>query len=260
MLRLKRLVVLSLFTFCAITACAFWLPGLPGGKEPGPGAPGAGIRAIHAAPPQAAGKFVPLANGSKHAVNITRTVDSGWLVRSAAQTGIPARALRAYVAGAGMANAAAPACRIGWNTVAAVGFVESAHGALGGGRLTASGEVTGPIVGPGLNGEGFAAIADTDGGSLDGDTLWDRAVGPMQFIPSTWKLAGKDANGDGAADPHNIDDAALSAAGYLCADGRDLTTAQGWSDAIWSYNQSEEYLSQVGGKAVEYAEQAGPTK
>ncbi|HKS02605.1 MAG TPA: lytic transglycosylase domain-containing protein [Arthrobacter sp.] len=255
MLRLKRLVVLGLFAFCVITGLAFWLLGMAG-----PGMPGAGMRAGHPAPPQAAGKFVPLAGGSTHAVNITRTVDPAWLARTAAQTGIPARALRAYVAAAGLANTAAPGCGIGWNTVAAVGLVESAHGALGGGRLTASGEVTGPIVGPGLNGDGFAAIADTDGGALDGDPLWDRAVGPMQFIPSTWKLAAQDANGDGVADPHNIDDAALSAAGYLCAGGRDLTTAQGWSDAIWSYNQSEAYLSQVGGKAVEYAEQAGPAK
>jgi membrane-bound lytic murein transglycosylase B len=159
-----------------------------------------------------------------------------------------------------MANADAPGCGIGWNTVAAVGFVESAHGALGGGHLTASGDVSRPIVGPGLNGDGFAAIADTDDGALDGDALWDRAVGPMQFIPSTWKQAGRDANGDGVADPHNIDDAALSAAGYLCAGGRDLTTDQGWTDAIWSYNQSEAYLDQVGGKAVEYAGQAGRTK
>jgi membrane-bound lytic murein transglycosylase B len=256
-LRLKRLAVLSLFAFCAVTALAFWLLGATNAGVPGGGKAGAGVRAGQPAPPQAAGKFVPPASGSAHAVNITRTVDPGWLARTAARTGIPARALRAYVAAAGMANSAAPACRIGWNTVAAVGFVESAHGALGGGRLTASGEVSRPIVGPGLNGDGFAAIADTDGGVLDCDALWDRAVGPMQFIPSTWKLAGRDANGDGAADPHNIDDAALSAAGYLCAGGRDLTTDQGWTDAIWSYNQSEAYLAQVGEQAVGYAEQAG---
>lgn len=256
-LRLKRLAVLSLFAFCAITAGAFWLLGVTDAGLPGAGNSGAGVRAAQSAPPQTAGKFVPLASGSAHAVNITRTVEPGWLARTAVQTGIPARALRAYVAAAGMANAAAPACGIGWNTVAAVGFVESHHGALGGGHLAASGDVSGPIVGPGLNGDGFAAIADTDAGALDGDARWDRAVGPMQFIPSTWKMEGKDANGDGVADPHNIDDAALSAAGYLCAGGRDLTTDQGWTDAIWSYNQSEAYLAQVGEQAVGYAELAG---
>ncbi|MDN4645902.1 lytic transglycosylase domain-containing protein, partial [Arthrobacter sp. PsM3] len=88
-----------------------------------------------------------------------------------------------------------------------------------------AGQSSGPIVGPSLNGAGLAAIADTDAGVLDGDARWDHAVGPMQFIPSTWNLAGRDGNGDGTADPFNIDDAALSAATYLCAHGRDLSTA-----------------------------------
>jgi membrane-bound lytic murein transglycosylase B len=79
----------------------------------------------------------------------------------------------------------------------------------------------------------------------------------MQFIPSTWDLAGRDGNGDGKADPFNIDDAALSAAAYLCAHGRDLTTAQGWTDAIYSYNQSGFYLSQVRDQATAYAAKSG---
>ncbi|MCU1516447.1 MAG: murein transglycosylase [Pseudarthrobacter sp.] len=79
----------------------------------------------------------------------------------------------------------------------------------------------------------------------------------MQFIPSTWQLAGRDGNGDGTADPFNIDDAALSAAGYLCAHGRDLTTAGGWAQAIYSYNQSDSYVAQVRGQAISYAGKAG---
>ena len=191
------------------------------------------------------------------AVNITRNADAQWLIRAAAQTGIPDRALRAYVAAAGAANDSAPTCGIGWNTVAAVGFIESAHGTYGGGSLTNTGQASGPIVGPSLNGAGFAAIPDTDAGALDGDARWDHAVGPMQFIPSTWQLAGRDGNGDGKADPFNIDDAALSAASYLCAHGRDLTTAQGWTDAINSYNQSDSYLRQVRDQATAYAAKTG---
>ena len=146
-----------------------------------------------------------------------------------------------------------PKCAIGWNTLAAVGFVESAHGTYGGGSLDSAGHASGPIVGPSLNGVGFAAIADTDGGALDGDPDWDHAVGPMQFIPSTWRLAGRDGNGDGTADPFNIDDAALGAATYLCGRGRDLTTAQGWTDAIYAYNQSDAYIRKVRAQATEYA-------
>ncbi len=198
-----------------------------------------------------------LSAGTTSAVNVTRNPDAQWLIRAAARTGIPARALRAYVAAAVTANDAAPACGIGWNTVAAVGFVESAHGTYGGGSLNSAGETSGPIVGPSLDGAGFAAIADTDAGALDGDARWDHAVGPMQFIPSTWQLAGRDGNGDGKADPFNIDDAALSAATYLCAHGRDLSTGQGWTDAVYSYNQSGAYLGQVRAKAAAYAAKTG---
>lgn len=191
------------------------------------------------------------------ALNVTRSPDADWAIRAAEQTGIPERALRAYVAAAVTVNATVSACGVGWNTVAAVGSVETAHGTYGGGSLTAAGQGSRPVVGPVLDGAGFAAIADTDESVLDGDTRWDRAVGPMQFIPSTWQLVGRDGNGDGTADPFNIDDAALSAASYLCSGGRDLTTAQGWTDAIYAYNQSDAYIGQVRDQAVAYAAKTG---
>ncbi|MET4134247.1 lytic transglycosylase domain-containing protein [Pseudarthrobacter sp. PvP090] len=198
-----------------------------------------------------------LSTGITAAVHVTPSPDAQWLIRAAEQTGIPARALRAYVAAAATTNDSAPMCGIGWNTVAAVGFVESAHGTYGGGSLNAAGQSSGPIVGPSLDGNGFAAIADTDAGALDGDARWDHAVGPMQFIPSTWQLVARDGNGDGTADPFNIDDAALSAATYLCAHGRDLSTAHGWTDAIYSYNQSDPYSRQVRAQATAYAAKTG---
>lgn len=198
-----------------------------------------------------------LSSGMTTAVNVTRNPDADWVVLAAGQTRIPERALRAYVAAAETVDAAAPMCGIGWNTVAALGFVETAHGTYGGGGLNAAGQVSRPVVGPALDGAGFAAIADTDEGALDGDARWDRAVGPMQFIPSTWQLVGRDGNGDGTADPFNIDDAALSAAAYLCARGRDLTTAEGWTAAIYAYNQSDAYIQQVRDQATEYAAMTG---
>jgi membrane-bound lytic murein transglycosylase B len=240
-------VVLILFLVGVTTAFLSWVLGQPAAEA---------RRAI-SPPPRAEAELDMLSSGMTTAVNVTRNPSADWVIRAAGQTGIPERALQAYVAAAEAVNATAPTCGIGWNTVAAVGFVETAHGTYGGGSLTASGQVSRPVVGPVLNGAGFAAIADTDEGALDGDARWDRAVGPMQFIPSTWQLVGRDGNGDGTADPFNIDDAALSAATYLCARGRDLTTAEGWTNAIYAYNQSDAYIGQVRDQATTYAAKTG---
>lgn len=176
--------------------------------------------------------------------------DPGWLRSTAGATGIPQRALQAY---ATASLAVAGECGLAWNTLAAIGAVESAHGSHGGSVLGADGRISPEIRGPVLNGVGTGRIGDTDGGELDGDRRWDRAMGPLQFIPSTWRAWGSDGNGDGLADPDQIDDAALSAARYLCASG-DLRTDAGWRDAIWAYNHSWEYVSTVAQVATGYAE------
>lgn len=282
MLRLKRLAVLNIVAICVITACFAWVMRLPAPDtrsgqflsaaahaapvapaQPAPGQPAAlGVtmarpeysEAAAAGKPAQGGGVEMLPADSTHAVSITDfMIDAGWLARAAAQTGIPARALQAYAAAAGAANESTPGCGIGWNTLAAIGLIESGHGTHGGGEITPAGQASQPIIGPSLNGDGFAAIPDTDAGALDGDTAWDHAVGPMQFIPSTWRQAGRDGSGDGVADPLNIDDAALSAASYLCAADRDLTAARGWTDAVYSYNQSDAYLTQVRDRANSYA-------
>ncbi|WP_406110723.1 lytic transglycosylase domain-containing protein [Kitasatospora purpeofusca] len=136
-----------------------------------------------------------------------------------------------------------PGCHLPWQLLAAIGEVES--GQAGRGAVDAGGTTFRPILGPVLNGAGFAAIGDTDGGRFDGDTQWDRAVGPMQFIPSTWASWGVDANGDGKADPNNIFDAAEAAGRYLCAGGRDLNDPAQLDRAILGYNHSAEYLRTV---------------
>jgi membrane-bound lytic murein transglycosylase B len=176
---------------------------------------------------------------------ITDRVDAAWAAATAQRLGIPERAMSAY-AGAALATAQTrPECGIAWNTLAALGSVESGHGTIFGGALDAAGRAAPPIIGPALTGTEFDAVADTDGGAFDGDARWDRAVGPMQFIPSTWARWGADGNGDGIADPQQIDDAALAAAGYLCHGGRDLRIEADWVAAIGSYNGAASYLAKV---------------
>ncbi|MDJ1114564.1 lytic transglycosylase domain-containing protein [Microbacterium dauci] len=178
--------------------------------------------------------------------------DDAWVERVSADTGIPARALRAYAAADLALSDEQPECGIVWNTLAGIGSVESRHGSYGGATLEADGWVTPRIVGPALDGDGFAEIGDTDGGEWDGDTEWDRAVGPMQFIPETWRRWGADGNGDERRDPNHIDDAALAAARYLCASGP-MTEAESWRDAIFSYNPLTRYVDDVAETATEYA-------
>ncbi len=67
------------------------------------------------------------------------------------------------------------------------------------------------------------------------------AVGWMQFIPSTWKRYGVDANGDGIADPYNPADAIFSAARYLHAAG----ASKSIQNAVYSYNHAWWYVQSV---------------
>ncbi|MEU5719048.1 lytic transglycosylase domain-containing protein [Streptomyces sp. NPDC020403] len=164
-------------------------------------------------------------------------------VTGKAEAGIPASILAAYKKAERDVAGTDAACRLPWQLLAAIGKVES--GQARGGRVGADGTTFSPILGPALNGQGFALIKDTDGGAYDGDSTHDRAVGPMQFIPQTWATWGQDGNGDGRKDPNNIYDAALAAGRYLCAGTRDLAVAADLDRAVLSYNHSREYLRTV---------------
>jgi uncharacterized membrane protein YgcG len=178
-------------------------------------------------------------------------------VSGLAASGIPSTALAAYRRAATREAALRPSCGLTWPLLAGIGRVESNHGRFAGAVLHADGVSTPRIIGIPLNGHGTALITDTDHGRLDGDLVYDRAVGPMQFIPSTWAGWGVDANGDGVADPFNIFDAAAAAPDYLCAAGTDLTTSAGQVQAILTYNYSAEYVSLVMGLEKVYAAQVG---
>ncbi|WNV87986.1 lytic murein transglycosylase [Umezawaea sp. Da 62-37] len=162
-----------------------------------------------------------------------------------AASGIPAVALRAYQQAADRLAQLAPGCGLHWSLVAAIGRVETDHGRFGGSQLRTDGTTTIPIRGPQLNGGAFAVITDTDRGELDGDTAYDRAVGPMQFIPSTWRSVAADGNGDGRSDPDNIFDAATGTGVLLCSGGANLSDVSGMRAAALRYNHSDEYADLV---------------
>ncbi|MCP3913621.1 MAG: lytic transglycosylase domain-containing protein [Actinomycetia bacterium] len=131
-------------------------------------------------------------------------------------------------------------CQITWTLLAGVGRSESNHARYGGARTDLAGDLSPRIIGPRLDGVEFQEIFDTDGGRLDGDVEYDRAVGPMQFIPGTWRSFGRDGDGDGDADPQNVFDATLAAADYLCRSGP-LVGTDRLRVALLSYNQSDAY-------------------
>jgi hypothetical protein len=166
--------------------------------------------------------------------------------RTASTSGIPAAALSAYQRSETVINSADRSCSLPWQLVAAIGRVESDHGRANGNTLGDDGVASPGIFGIALNGSNNTqAIRDTDAGQYDSDAKWDRAVGPMQFIPSTWSVVGVDGDNDGERNPQDIDDAALASAVYLCSGRDDLATETGLRSAIFRYNHSDSYVDLV---------------
>ena len=161
---------------------------------------------------------------------------------------IPPIVYQAYVQAAAQASSFDPDCAVRPAILAGIGWKETTHGTFGGGVADADGDVAPPIIGVALNGTGGnMAIGDTDNGIWDGDTVWDRAVGPMQFIPSSWRIYGQDGNGDGIEDPHNVFDASLAAVAHLCAASPvDMNASEAaLRTALFAYNRSSAYVNSV---------------
>ncbi len=107
---------------------------------------------------------------------------------------------------------------------------------------------------PGLSWTVLAAIGQIESadGTNDGPSTAG-ALGPMQFLPSTWKIWGIDGFGEtGTPDVMNPYDAVPSAARLLCADGA-ANGGQSLDDAIFDYNHADWYVREVLALAAEYA-------
>ncbi len=183
------------------------------------------------------------------------------LVRDAARgaaivdgTDMSALALDAYWRAERFVALTDPECRLSWPVLAGIGRTESLHGTYRGASLGADGVVAPPIYGPDLDGSNtFAVVPDSDGGRLDATARTDRAVGPMQFLPGTWRTVGTDLTQDGTADPQNLFDAAAAAGVYLCRSGPGLDQAARLRSAVLTYNRSQEYADIVEQRRQDYA-------
>ena len=168
---------------------------------------------------------------------------------------IPATAYEAYRAASRAAPQVTDACIVHWTVIAGIAQVESRHGRIDDDHeLWTDGDVVPPIRGRALDGSGGTqTIRDTDDGELDGDATWDRAMGPMQFIPTTWSELGRDGNGDGEADPDNLFDAALTAVAHLCLrEPGDYGQRHELRRALVAYNASGRYAEDVLGWVDRY--------
>lgn len=178
------------------------------------------------------------------------------VVAPGAVRGLSPVLLDAYTRAAAAAPSVAPGCTgVRWSILAGIAQIES--GQASGRTISATGDVTPPIIGPALDGSGAGgnttAIRDSDGGRWDHDRVFDRAVGVLQFIPSSWRIYGRDGNRDGVLNPHNVYDNALGSVVHLCGTGRrNLADPSQMQQALFGYNRSTTYVTQVTGWITQF--------
>ncbi|MFC7960584.1 lytic transglycosylase domain-containing protein [Rhodococcoides kroppenstedtii] len=174
--------------------------------------------------------------------------------------GVPAVNVQAYRNAERILHETLPGCTMSWSLLAGIGRVESTH--ANDGKVAPDGTLLEPILGPRLDGSlaGNNVIYDTDRGELDGDPVYDRAVGPMQFLPETWKRYATDGNGDGKADPQNLFDSAATTGKYLCDGGLNMADPVQATQAILRYNNSMAYVANVVAWSVAYSTGIAPAE
>jgi hypothetical protein len=142
--------------------------------------------------------------------------------RTVAASAIPSQVLGAYINAVQMTDAADPHCKLDWQTLAGIGFVESDNARAGG------------STNPGWNGIANPPILGPHGG-----------LGPMQIRPATWAVFRADGNHDGVRDPQDIDDASVAAADILCAAEPGLNRPAHLIKALYAYDHSNHYVRAV---------------
>ncbi len=170
--------------------------------------------------------------------------------------GIPAIAMAAYQNAERLMAVSTPGCGMSWNLLAGIGRIESLHAFDG--ATDPKGNPLKPIFGPALDGSLPGNEVIVQGRGADGQTTFARAMGPMQFLPSTWTHYAADGNGDGDANPQNIFDASLAAARYLCSGGLNMRNPAQAVSAVLRYNNSTAYTQIVLGWAKGYVTGVAP--
>ncbi|WP_245546012.1 lytic transglycosylase domain-containing protein [Nocardia higoensis] len=210
-------------------------PDLSALPEPGAGST-VGLLSVAAGSPRSLRSVTAPADGALGAGQVTLREIS--LPNTGGLLGIPEIVLAAYRNAELALESSMPGCGLRWHLLAGIGRIESAH--ADNGRTDAAGTAVSPILGPALDGTlpGNEIIAAAGGGYV-------RALGPMQFLPSTWSQYAADGNGDGVSDPQNVFDSALAAGKYLCSGGMNLADPQQEVRAVLRYNNSSSYAADV---------------
>ena len=180
---LVGLGVVALAAGVLAAATAADTPARPAGAQPGSTSPVTGAQRLSVGAPPGAQLLPAMPVHVSHPAPATPGV-----VSALAANGIPAVALNAYRLAAARLASAQPGCGV---ALVAAGRrsagSRSNHGRYGGATLTAAAESRPPIIGPGAGRHQLSPTSPTP--TAAGWTAtpgYDHAVGPMQFIPSTW--------------------------------------------------------------------------
>lgn len=243
-----QVAVLVALLAAALVVGAYIVP--PGGT---PQAAGTAATSTGAGASSTVGDTLPTASASPSASGRPADALLGWATRVAVVVDIPVSALQAYgYAQMFMANVD-PTCQLNWTTLAGIGKTESQHGQARGAVLEPNGRSNPAIVGPLLDGKaGRALVRDTDAGAYDGDSRFDRAMGPLRLMPTLWRGNAIDANGDGIVDPYNIFDSSLALARALCSGTEDLRVRADWNKAVGRYHSGVAYARTIFQTADDY--------